>query len=262
MSPKPGRDYVGIATPFYCHDGDGNLLLQKRGSGARDEVGRWDPGGGKMEKGLGLEENVKKEVREELGVECIVEEQLPAHSSFPEKDGEESQWLVVPFFVKVDREEVEINEGEKIDELKWASINEMPEPLHSGFKDTFQSYRGRFEEKLEERRNVKKLRFYPSLPQKILNGEKDTTWRIGDEKNIQTGDEIRLLNPEEKDREFARAKVLWTKKTTFGRLSEEDREGHESFESEEEMYETYSGYYDTEVGPETEVKVVKFELVQ
>ncbi|MFB6242291.1 MAG: hypothetical protein ABEJ36_05845 [Candidatus Nanosalina sp.] len=51
------------------------------------------------------------------------------------------------------------------------------------------------------------------------------------------------------------------KQTTFGRLTEEDREGHESFESEEEIYQTYSDYYDKEVGPDTELKVVKFRLL-
>lgn len=107
---------------------------------------------------------------------------------------------------------------------------------------------------------MKYLKFAEPLPQKVLSGQKDTSWRIEDEKEIDVNDTLSLQDAEGK--EFARAKVLWAKKTTFGRLSEEDREGHESFESEEEMYETYSGYYDTEVGPETGVKVVKFELVE
>ncbi|MFB6166771.1 MAG: ASCH domain-containing protein [Candidatus Nanohaloarchaea archaeon] len=61
--------------------------------------------------------------------------------------------------------------------------------------------------------------------------------------------------------EFGRARILWVKSTIFDRLTEEDRNGHESFDSKEDMYDTYSGYYDREVGPETPVKVVRFELL-
>lgn len=106
---------------------------------------------------------------------------------------------------------------------------------------------------------MKPLKFAEPLPEKVLSGEKDTTWRIDDEKGITVNDKLSLRYTD--GEEFGRAEVLWVKKTTFGRLTEEDREGHESFESEKEMYETYSGYYDVDVGPETEVKVIKFELV-
>jgi hypothetical protein len=106
---------------------------------------------------------------------------------------------------------------------------------------------------------MKPLKFSEPLPEKVLEGEKDTTWRIGDEKEISVNDELSLRTVE--GEEFARARVLWVKNTIFGRLTEEDREGHESFDSREEMYRTYSDYYDTEVGPDTKVKVVKFRLL-
>jgi len=55
----------------------------------------------------------------------------------------------------------------------------------------------------------------------ILAGEKDVTWRIDDEKNISAGDELSLLRKEDLN-EFARAKVLRTKETTFGQLGPEE----------------------------------------
>lgn len=147
---KPGKDYVGVATPFYCLDSNGCILFQKRSSNTRDESGRWDPGSGKLEKGLTLEENVKKEVKEELSADAEIIGRLPAHGIFREHEGEDTHWLAACFFVRVDRDEVKLNEPEKIDELKWAEIGDFPEPIHTGFKDTFDEYREQFEEIVKE----------------------------------------------------------------------------------------------------------------
>lgn len=150
---EPGKDYIGVSTPFFCLNGDGEILFQLRGEQTRDESGRWDPGSGKLEKGLRLEENVKKEVKEELNAECEVIDRIPAHGIFREHEGEETHWLVAPFFVKVDAEEVEINEPEKIDELRWVEPGNLPEPLHRGFRTTFTEHREKFEKVIEEVRN-------------------------------------------------------------------------------------------------------------
>jgi 8-oxo-dGTP diphosphatase len=146
----PGKDFVGVATPFYCLDEKGRILMQKRGQATRDERGRWDPGSGRLEKDLTMEENVKKEVREELGARCKIDEKLPPHSIFREQEGAKTHWLVIPFFVRVEPGEVEINESDKISELKWVTIDELPEPLHSGFKYTFEKYKPVFKRKLKD----------------------------------------------------------------------------------------------------------------
>ena len=54
---KPGIDYIGISTPFYCHNGKGFFLLHKRNQNCRDEHGAWDTGSGKLEFGLTPKEN-------------------------------------------------------------------------------------------------------------------------------------------------------------------------------------------------------------
>lgn len=40
---------------------------------------------------------------------------------------------------------------------------------------------------------IKKLHFAEPLPDLILSGKKDTTWRINDEKNIEVGDTLIFL---------------------------------------------------------------------
>ncbi len=51
------------------------------------------------------------------------------------------------------------------------------------------------------------------------------------------------------------------KKTTFDSLTDDDQEGHEHYESKEEILETFSRYYNTKITPDTELQIVKFELL-
>ncbi|MDP3993845.1 MAG: NUDIX domain-containing protein [bacterium] len=140
-----GVDYVGITTPFYCNDGRGGFLLHKRSKNCRDEQGRWDPGSGKLDFGVSLEENVLREVVEEYGCKGEIQERLPAHDIFREHNGTRTHWIAVPFFIKVNPEEVKNNEPNKIDELGWFKLDKLPEPLHTGFQFSFHKFREVFE---------------------------------------------------------------------------------------------------------------------
>ncbi|MFW5853021.1 MAG: ASCH domain-containing protein [Patescibacteria group bacterium] len=106
---------------------------------------------------------------------------------------------------------------------------------------------------------MKQLKFTEPLPNLVLGGQKDTTWRINDDKEISTGDQLSLCCNDE--REFTKAEVIWIKETTFENLTNEDKEGHEKFSSDEEMLQTYSGYYNIKIEPKTKVKVIKFKLL-
>ncbi len=106
---------------------------------------------------------------------------------------------------------------------------------------------------------MKTLKFAEPLPELVLNGKKDTTWRIEDEKELEVDDELSLCDKNGK--EFAEARIIWIKETTFQRLTFEDKECHEKFDSEEEMCITYSRYMNKEINSQTKVKVIKFQLI-
>lgn len=141
---KAGEDYIAINTPFYCNDGKGNFLFQKRSKNCRDEQGKWEPGGGRLEFGLTPEENVLKEVKEEYGCTGVIQKSIPPHSIIRVNNGKKTHWMAFPFFVKVKRSEVTINEPNKIDEIGWFRLDNLPKPLHTGFKKTFKHYRRHF----------------------------------------------------------------------------------------------------------------------
>lgn len=105
---------------------------------------------------------------------------------------------------------------------------------------------------------MKHLKFSEPIPEMILDGRVTATWRVNDEKMIGLRDVLSMRYLD--GREFAQAKVVSIKITTFGQLTPEDREGHEKFHSADEMYEVFSGYYHTKVGPDTRLKIIRFKL--
>ena len=108
-------------------------------------------------------------------------------------------------------------------------------------------------------KELTKLKFSDNLIELIKKEEKYNTWRINDDKNIVEGMLLGLYNY--KGEQFAYAITTSVKETTFEELTEEDKEGHETYSSEREMYETYSRYYKSEITTKTKVKVIKFKLV-
>jgi len=108
---------------------------------------------------------------------------------------------------------------------------------------------------------MKTLKFTPVLAEKILRGEKTTTWRLFDDKDLKTGDSLIFLRQDTKE-EFARATALLVTETKLGKLGSEHRDGHETYKTEEEMYKTFEKYYNRKVDKDTEVKIIKFELKQ
>lgn len=107
---------------------------------------------------------------------------------------------------------------------------------------------------------MKTLKFRKNLSELILNKEKTTTWRIFDDKDIQTGDLIQFLVWETKEA-FANAIIIDVIEKKFKDLNDEDFEGHEKFDTMDEMYKTYSTYYNKEVNEDTTVKIIKFKLI-
>ena len=107
----------------------------------------------------------------------------------------------------------------------------------------------------------KTLKFSPELVPLILSGEKTVTWRLWDDKDLQEGDIVTCIK-RPKLETFAKIKITSIVEKTMGDLTEDDKRGHEPFESDEEMYATYTRYYGKSVGPNTPVKVVRFELIE
>ena len=108
---------------------------------------------------------------------------------------------------------------------------------------------------------MKTLKFSPELVELVKNGSKTTTWRIFDDKDLQTGDFVTFIKRPELT-PFAEAKITNVVTKPIKNLTDQDKEGHEDVGTQEAMYQTYSKYYNREVNPDTEVKIIKFEVLK
>jgi hypothetical protein len=108
---------------------------------------------------------------------------------------------------------------------------------------------------------MKTLKFSQDLVELVKNGSKTSTWRLFDDKDIKVDDLVTLIKRPELI-PFAEAKVTEVLVKSFKELIDEDKEGHEKFDSEELMYKTYSDYYKQEVNPDTEVKIIRFTILK
>ncbi|MBW2978561.1 ASCH domain-containing protein [Candidatus Woesearchaeota archaeon] len=107
---------------------------------------------------------------------------------------------------------------------------------------------------------MKTLKFRKNLSELILKCEKTITWRFFDDKNLEKDDVVSFLIWETGE-EFGRAKLISVKEKPLNRLSEDDWIGHEKFDSDKEMFETYSKYYNQKIDENSLVKIIRFELV-
>src|SRR3989344_3368696 len=128
---KRGVDFIGVTVSFYCHDGNGRLLLHKRSNKCRDEHGAWDCGGGALEFGETWEEGVRREIQEEYGVEVDDLQFVRAHNILRDNNGIKTHWIGVVFTAKIDPQKVVNGDPQKIDELGWFTLDTLPMPLHS-----------------------------------------------------------------------------------------------------------------------------------
>ena len=107
----------------------------------------------------------------------------------------------------------------------------------------------------------KTLKFSPNLIPGILDGSKTSTWRLWDDKNLTAGDRVVFLD-KETGKKFATAELTRVYTTTLGKLTAEEKEGHEEFASDKDMYKKFEGYYNRSVGPDTPVTIVLYKIIK
>jgi ADP-ribose pyrophosphatase YjhB (NUDIX family) len=132
-----------VTVVYICHDGQGSFVLNKRGTNCRDEHGKWDCGGGGLEFGDTVENTLEKEIKEEYCTNVLDSEFLGYRDVHREHDGVKTHWIALDFKVLVDKEKVKNGEPHKFDEVKWFSLNNFPEPLHSQFPKFLELYKNK-----------------------------------------------------------------------------------------------------------------------
>ena len=96
LEMKRGVDYIGVGVGAIIVDEQGRLFLARRGPKAKNERGLWEFPGGSVELGERLANALRREIREEYGVEIEVGELLDVVDHILPEEG---QHWVSPTFI-------------------------------------------------------------------------------------------------------------------------------------------------------------------
>ena len=119
-----------------------NINLKQRSPQSKDEHYTWHPmGTGGLESHESLEEAVRREIKEECGAEVIEMEFMGFRESVRENDGEQIHWIHFDYKVLINPKEVSIKEPDKCIDMKWMTVDNIPEPQHSTFPAFLEKYK-------------------------------------------------------------------------------------------------------------------------
>jgi 8-oxo-dGTP diphosphatase len=135
---KQGIDYIGVGVGAVLVDSGGRLFLSKRGPDSRNERGLWEFPGGSVEFGERLTDALKREIREEFGVEIEVGELLDVVDHILPNEGQ--HWVSPTFICRIVSGQPQILEPRKCSAIGWFNSNEFPPDLTEITSQNLQHY--------------------------------------------------------------------------------------------------------------------------
>ena len=124
---KPGVDYIGVGCGALIVNDKNEVLLVKRGIKSKNEAGVWSKPGGAVEFGEQVENAVKREIKEELDIEIELTKFLGFTNHIIKSENQ--HWVTFNYLARIIKGELKIMEPEKIAEVKWFSLNNLPANL-------------------------------------------------------------------------------------------------------------------------------------
>ena len=116
------KKIIQIGAGALIFNKEGKLLLGKRGPQARNEIGKWEIPGGGIEYGEKVEDGLKREVQEELGIDIEVQEMLQLCDHILVYEGQ--HWISPTYICRLTKGTPTIQEPEKCTEIGWFTIDE------------------------------------------------------------------------------------------------------------------------------------------
>ncbi len=126
---KRGIDYIGVGVGAIIINERGELFLARRGPLAKNERGLWEFPGGSVEFGERLADALKREIREEYGLEIEVGTLLDVVDHILPEEGQ--HWVSPTYLCKPadGASEPCIREPGKCTEIGWFTPHQTPKDL-------------------------------------------------------------------------------------------------------------------------------------
>jgi len=124
---RPGVDYIGVGVGAIVVDGLGRVFLARRGPEAKNERGLWEFPGGSVEFGETLADAIRREIKEEYGVEIRVGELLDVVDHILPAEGQ--HWVSPTYLCSITTGTPTIREPAKCVEIQWFALSDVPDDL-------------------------------------------------------------------------------------------------------------------------------------
>jgi mutator protein MutT len=141
---KRGIDYIGVGVGAIIVNDEGRLFLARRGPQAKNERGLWEFPGGSVEFGERLADALRREMREEYGIEIEVSELLDVVDHILPDEGQ--HWVSPTFICTIVAGEPTIHEAAKCTQIGWFAPDQMPDDLTKISRANLAHYRTHLKE--------------------------------------------------------------------------------------------------------------------
>ena len=138
---RRGVDYIGVGVGAVIVDDAGRLFLARRGPLARNERGLWEFPGGSVELGERLTDALRREIREEYGVDIEVGDLLDVVDHL--LPDEAQHWVSPTFVCRVTKGEPVVREPGKCAGIGWFALDDIPPELTLITRENLAHYRAR-----------------------------------------------------------------------------------------------------------------------
>lgn len=135
---KRGVDYIGVGVGAIIINARGELFMARRGPQAKNERGLWEFPGGSVEYGERLADALRREIREEYGVEIEVGELLDVADHILPDEGQ--HWVSPTYLCRITSGEPRILEPGKCTGIAWFSPEQVPPDLTVISKENLANY--------------------------------------------------------------------------------------------------------------------------
>lgn len=138
---KRGVDYIGVGVGAIIVDENGRLFMAQRGPLAKNERGLWEFPGGGVEFGEKLVDALRREMREEYGIDIEVGELLDVVDHILPDEGQ--HWVSPTFICRLLNGEPRILEPGKCSQIGWFAPDAVPAELTIISRHNLINYRRR-----------------------------------------------------------------------------------------------------------------------
>ncbi len=112
---------------------------------------------------------------------------------------------------------------------------------------------------------MKKIKLDHDLAQAVLRGEKTSTWRLYDDKNLTVNDQVVLVDKVDPERAqtwpvIGSGRINKVVEKRVGDITADDYEGHNPYDSPEALLADLRKYYGKRVTWDTPVKMIHFDF--